>query len=156
MWEWNSGNHLRGLVSLVWKLASRPSVKALTHMSFHLVCWSHDHVGKRVKIKTKSSHFPSKIHVWWKPKCEMEKRGWIAHRGCNSSRLSHKFFYFLIFFNFYFLSLIKFFLTFFNQWLRLKIAFCNYQSQPSKVIALDLNLGRCGGESKTEKKKKQK
>ena len=36
---------------------------------------------------------------------------------------------------FYFLLLIKFFFTFFNQWLRLKVAFCNCQSQPLKEIA---------------------
>ena len=44
---------------------------------------------------------------------------------CNSPiLLSQHFFHFSLFqfFNF-------FFLTFFNQWLRLKVAFCNYQSQ---------------------------
>ena len=39
--------------------------------------------------------------------------------------------------NFFFslFTFFKFFLTFLNQWLRLKVAFCNYQSQPFKGIA---------------------
>ena len=32
-----------------------------------------------------------------------------------------------------------FFLTFFNQWLRSKVSFCNYQSQPFLGIAPDPN-----------------
>ena len=41
----------------------------------------------------------------------------------------------IFFFTFYFVLLLTFFLTFFNQWLRLEVAFCNYQSQPLITIA---------------------
>ena len=51
--------------------------------------------------------------------------------GCNSPiLLSQHFFHFSLFQFFYF-----FFLTFFNQWLRLKVDFCNYQSQLFMRIA---------------------
>ena len=50
--------------------------------------------------------------------------------GCNSPPHSHNFFYILLF------TFINFFLIFFNQWLRLKVAFYNYQSQPLIALAL--------------------
>ena len=60
---------------------------------------------------------------------------WIRIR-CNLPIYPHKFFFFFYFtfhlFNFHFLFL----LIFLNQWLRLKVAFCNYQSQPFIRIAL--------------------
>ena len=52
--------------------------------------------------------------------------------------LSHNFFFLhFIFkiFTFYFLLLLTFLLTFFNQQLRLKVVFCNYQSQPLIAIS---------------------
>ena len=55
--------------------------------------------------------------------------------GCNSPSPLLQFFFTFYFSNFYFFLLLTFFLTFFNQWLRLKVAFYNYQSQPSIVIA---------------------
>ena len=55
--------------------------------------------------------------------------------GCNSPSPLSKFYITFYLLNFYFLLLLTFFLTFFNQWLRLKVAFCNYQSQPVIAIA---------------------
>ena len=53
---------------------------------------------------------------------------------CNTSPLS-QFFFTFYFLNFYFFLLLTFFLTFFNQWLRLKVVFYNYQFQPLIAIA---------------------
>ena len=55
--------------------------------------------------------------------------------GCNSPSPLSQFYVTFYLLNFYFLLLLTFFLTFFNQWLRLKVVFYNYQFQPLIAIA---------------------